>query len=185
MENHRIFILLVLRVIICVAISWAAIRSGSAFIMASSIVVWGVLLAKPIIEFGFNYFHWQKKQPYAKWQGNYYEFANIQIRVIEVPDLSQTASARSSASALWFCDTDVLKVVGKKPTSLLRALYSNAEYRELPNENLNAFSESGVKKYLMTSTHHESKRMMMWIEREVIRPHRKRHEMTTQKPIPS
>lgn len=185
MEAHKILIMLLLRIILCAAISWAVYRWTSPIFAVLTIAAWGKLLAKPIIEAGATYFHWQKRQPYARWQGNYYEFANIQIRVIEVPDLSQTTSVRSSASTLWFCDKDVLKVVGKEPTSLLRALYSNADYRELPDENLAAFSESGVKKYLMTSTHHESKRMMMWIEREVIRPHRKRHEMTTQKPTPS
>ena len=182
MEAHKILIMLLLRLTICSAISWAVYRWTSPILAIFTTAAWGVLLAKPIIEGCASYFQWQKKQPYAKWQGNYYEFANIQIRVIEAPDLSQQGPARSAASTLWFCDTDVLKVVGKKPTSLLRAIYSNAEYRELPDENLTAFSESGVKKYLMTSTHHESKRMMMWVEREVIRPHRKRQEIMMQKP---
>ena len=137
----------------------------------------GVLAAGPIMIVISAWFQWQRGQPYAKWQGNYYEFANIQIRVLEIPNDIADENGSVIATKLWFVDQDVLKVLGRKPTFQLKALYRETDYRDFPDENCWAFSEAGVKKLLMASTHPESKKMMLWIEREVIKVHRRRLEL--------
>ena len=137
----------------------------------------GFLLVAPIMHALSAWYNWQRRQPYAKWQGNYYEFANIQIRIFEVGNDESNEHGEIGSGTLWFCADDVLKVLGRQVTSQLKGLYTNTEYRELTNEKLFAFSEAGIKKILLSSTHHESKRMMLWIEREVIKAHRRRQEL--------
>ncbi len=138
----------------------------------------GVLAAGPIMIVIGTWFQWQRGQPYAKWQGNYYEFANTQIRVLEIPNDHPDETGQIIPSKLWFVDQDILKVLGRKPTLQLKAMYRTTDYRDFPDENVWAFSEVGAKKLLMVSTHPESKKMMLWIEREVIKVHRRRLEMT-------
>ncbi len=136
----------------------------------------GVLAAGPIMIVVSAWLHWQRGQPHQKWQGNYYEFANIQIRVLEIPNDLPDETGQLIPTKLWFVDKDVLKVLGRKPTLQLKAMFKTTDYRDFSDENVWAFSEVGVKKILMISTHPESKKMMLWIERELIKVHRRRLE---------
>ena len=86
-------------------------------------------------------------------------------------------AAKGDPNVLWFAAADVLKVIELTPAPKFERFYNDAEYRQLEDENFAAFSEVGVKKLLMSSTHIESKRMMLWIEREVIKPQRRRLEL--------
>ena len=92
----------------------------------------GVLMAGPIMILISAWYQWQRGQPYQKWQGNYYEFAYVQIRVLEIANDNADKNAEEKAdengavimSKLWFVDQDVLKVLGRKPTLQLKALYN-------------------------------------------------------------
>jgi hypothetical protein len=170
MENQQIFMMILIRGAICAAVTYAAsrINAGAAVV---SVALWGALMAKPIIELGANWFNWARREPYEKWQGNYYEFANVQIRIIEL--------GTGSTQRLWFVAADILKVLGERPTKKLELVYNNAEYCVLPDENLAAFSEEGVKKYLTVSRQPQSVAMLLWIEREVIKPHRRKLEIAS------
>jgi hypothetical protein len=170
MENQQIFIMILIRAAICGAVTYAASRI-SMIAAVASVALWGALMAKPIIELAANWFNWARRQPYEKWQGNYYEYANVQIRIIEL--------GTGSTQRLWFVASDVLKVLGERPTRKLELIYNNDEYRVLPNESLAAFSEEGVRKCLTVSRHPQSVAMLLWIEREVIKPHRRKLEIAS------
>jgi hypothetical protein len=170
MENQQIFVMILIRVAICAAVTYAASRINAAAAVVT-VALWGALMAKPIVELGANWFNWARRQPYEKWQGNYYEYANVQIRIFE--------HGSGSTQRLWFVASDVLKVLGERPTRKLALIYNNDEYRVLPDENLPAFSEEGVKKCLTVSRHPQSVAMLLWIEREVIKPHRRKLEIAS------
>ncbi len=171
MENHKILLMIIVRAAICALVSFIASKFGPIFGMMS-VVLWGVMMAKPIVELGANWFNWARREPYKKWQGNYYEFANVQIRIFE----------RDGAThqKLWFAVADILKVLGEKPSKKLELVYGPAEYRVFAEENLAAFSEEGVKKCLTASRHPQAIAMRLWIEREVIKPHRKKLDIAAQ-----
>jgi hypothetical protein len=75
--------MILIRVAICAAVTYAASRFSAAAAVVT-VALWGALMAKPIIELGANWFNWARREPYEKWQGNYYEYANVQIRIIEL-----------------------------------------------------------------------------------------------------
>ncbi len=171
MENHKILLMILIRAAICTVVTYVALKINVGVGMAT-VALWGVLMAKPIVELGANWFNWARREPYEKWQGNYYEFAHVQIRVF--------ARGGATQQKLWFAVADILKVLGEKPSKKLELIYSPAEYGVFPEENVAAFSEEGVKKCLAASRHPQAIALRLWIEREVIKPHRKKLEIAAE-----
>ena len=167
METWRIVLMFAVRLALSAAILWAVFRYMGMIPFVLSIPIAGVLLAKPIIEAGGSWLHWAKKQPYAEWHGNYYEFAGTQIRLFE------------GGRELWVVDEDLLRVIGEKPTLMLESLYDAHEYDLIPGTKLHGFSPSGAEKMLLNSKHFESKRMLLWLQREVYKVHRRKQELAT------
>lgn len=123
------------------------------------------LVAKPLIAWSEEILIFFGRQPLAKWQGIYYQFANVQVRMMEV------------GRELWVVDVDLLQVIGEKPTLMLESLYDSHEYDLIPDTRFHGFSPQGAEKALMKSDHFESKRMLLWLQREVYKPHRRKQEL--------
>lgn len=175
METWRIILLFAVRLALSSAILYFVYAKMGAipFLLATPIA--GVLLAKPIIEAGGNWLHWTSKQPYEEWQGRYYAFANVQIRMIEV------------GKELWAVDADLLRVIGEKPTLMLGSIYGTEDYDQLPESKLYAFSPTGAEKVLMKSDHYEAKRMLLWLKREVYKAHQRKLDIAREnlaRPLP-
>ena len=165
MEAWRIVLMFVIRGALAAVILWAVFRYMGMIPFILAIPIVGVLLAKPIIEAGGNYFNWAKKQPYVAWHGNYYEFAGTQIRMIEV------------GRELWAVDADLLRVIGEKPTVMLESLYDVHDYDAIPDTKFHGFSPAGAEKVLRKSDHMESKRMLLWLQREVYKQHASKQDL--------
>lgn len=123
------------------------------------------MLAKPVMGWATEFGIFVSRQPLTKWQGIYYQFANVQIRMMEV------------GRELWVVDTDLLTVIGEKPTLMLESLFDCHEHDIIPGTKLHGFSPAGAEQVLMKSTHFEAKRMLMWLQREVYKPHRRKQEL--------
>jgi hypothetical protein len=162
MDTKQIAISFAIRLGLAAAVLWAVYHYIGLITMVIATPIAGVLLAKPILNAGGNWFHWARKQPYAEWNGRYYEFAGTQIRVFEI------------GQELWVADADLLRVIGEKPTLMLGSIYGSQEYRPTPESGLHAFSPAGALKVLSASSHYESKRMMLWLQREVYKPHQRK-----------
>ena len=167
MDVKRIVLLFAIRLALSAAILWVVFRYMGLIPFVLAIPVAGFLLAKPIIEAGEGYFQWAKKQPYAQWQGNYYEFAGTQIRMVEV------------GRELWAVDIDLLRVIGEKPTLMLTSLYSTLDYDVIDDTKYHGFSPAGAEKVLNKSTHFEAKRMLLWLQREVYKQHARKQNLAT------
>lgn len=165
MDAKQIALLFAVRLALAGAILWAVFHYMGLipFVIATPIA--GVLLAKPILEAGGNWFHWARKQPYAEWHGHYYEFAGTQIRIFEV------------GRELWVADADLLRVIGESPSLMLESVYDPHEYDEIPDTRIKAFSPEGAEKVLMASTHQEAGRMLLWLKREVYKPHQRKLDL--------
>lgn len=153
------------RFVSCVIISYLGFKIGGVHGGVASVAAWGVLFAKPIMDFFIWYYQTASQAPIKKYNGNYYEFANTQIRVFVV------------AKKLWCVDKDVLKVIGQKPNVMLESLYTATEYDQISGTTLNGFSEDGIEKLLSKSTHFEALRMLHWFQREVKMPHYRKIEV--------
>jgi hypothetical protein len=145
--------------------SFAYWKMGGAIPAVLTIPIWGILLAKPILEGVAGYYSWAKKQPYVPWQGRYYEFGNIHIRVFE-----------DDFGHLWFCDKDVLQVLGQTVSKTYQFAYGESDYRVIPGERLQGFSENAVILVVSRIRHPSAGKFKFWLEREVLAPHHNKRE---------
>jgi hypothetical protein len=169
MDAKHISLMFIARLALSAAILWLVYRYVGMIPFILAIPIACALLAKPILEAASSWFGWARKQPYEEWQGRYYEFANTQIRMFEVNN------------ELWAQDSDLLRVIGEKPTLMLGSLYA-ADYAPIPGTRFHGFSPTpaGTEKVLKASSHHEAARMLMWLQREVYKVHHPRREMAAQ-----
>ena len=164
----KIAISVIGRFFCCVLISYLAFKIGGVHGGVASIAAWGVLFAKPIMDFFIWYYQTASQAPIKKYNGNYYEFANTQIRIFVV------------ANKLWCVDKDVLKVIGEKPNVMLELLFTATEYDRITDTKFNGFSEAGLAKLLQKSTHFEALRMLHWFQREVQKQHYRKLEVASE-----
>lgn len=165
MEFSQIALMFAWRIVVCAVASWLVYRFVGGPPAVITVALWGIMLAKPTIELVAAWFNWARREPYAKWQGQYYEFANVQIRILARDD------------GLWFCAADVLQVLGEKPAVNLNTIYDGNDYRHFAEEGFAAFSERVVALVLQQSRHPEAARMWLWLQREVIKQHYRKREI--------
>ena len=150
------------RMALCAAVSWLVWRYLGIVAAVVTAPLWGVALARPIVEFAGYFYVWVNRSPLAAWQGRYYNFNGVHVRVMPV------------AQALWIVDRDILKVLGEKPTLLLPDQFDATEYGPIEGTRLHGFSEAGLERLLTQHPHTESARLLIWLRREVYFPHRRR-----------
>jgi len=152
---------LLLRLVLGVAgsalMTWIGWKIGGrtyaliAFVVSTPLI--GVAIARPLVELVHEGFGWLAAQPMAKWHGNYYAFADVQVRVYE------------DDGSLWFVAKDVVKAAG---------IQANAdtfhEGRILEGPNLRCLSPGEVETLLTSHRCHEGGRFILWMQREVVTP---------------
>lgn len=158
MPNWALFLIrLALGIGASVAMTWIGWKLGGrawallGFVFSTPVI--GVAIAKPLVEMTHDGFTWLWHQPMMKWQGIYYEFGGIQIRVIEDDD------------TLWFAADDVIRSTGIKAKggTLLEA-------RVIPEFGLACLDIDGVEKVLLRHRNSEAQRFIVWARREVLTP---------------
>lgn len=137
-----------LRAAVAGGLTWAAWRWGgggqtSMILIVFCAVIWAALFAKPIVDGLGAYIWWARKEPYIAWEGRYYEFQNVHIRIFE------------ENNKLWFVAEDILKVLGKKPDSTLAITYGEVDYRPLAGSAvppLHVFSTRAARELIARET---------------------------------
>jgi hypothetical protein len=165
MENWRIAMMFAIRLSLSAGILWTIYRFLGVIPFLLGVPIAGALLAKPIIEAGGSWLNWARNQPLEQWQGNYYAFANAQIRFFEVDN------------ELWVVASDLLRVINEKPTPILGTTFSLNEYAPIPSTKLYGFSPAGAEKILGKSRHVEAGKMRLWLQREVYKTHKKKRDL--------
>jgi len=158
MPNWGFFLLrLALGVSVSAAMTWGGWKLGGlkyalvAFVISTPAIA--VAIARPLVELIHEGFTWMARQPLKKWEGNYYEFAGVQVRVVE------------DDGQLWFAADDVIKAAG------IRAVGGTLlESHVLPEWDFAALTIDGVEKVLGRHRSHESGRFILWARREVLTP---------------
>ena len=76
----------------------------------------------------------------------------------------------------------ILKVLGQKPNLMVESTFDVHEYDIIEGTRLHGFSEEGVEKLLRASDHFEAGRMLIWVQREVVKQHRRKLELAGRNP---
>ena len=139
-------------------------------IFALGPVVLGIaLVASPlIIEFTSGFASHAERMALDEWTGNYYQWSNRQIRILE------------KDGCAWVLDVDLISAAGMTFDSDLRRKLeiSYAGYCIIPGTRFRGFNENAVLKFLngKQERNPEIIKLKLWFERDVFFPMRKRRE---------
>jgi hypothetical protein len=143
-------------------LAWAALKAGGrewmflSFILSAPFAA--ALIAKPLIEATAEGAAWLRQRSHKEWEGNYYEFSGVQVRIFEHADL------------LWFCVVDIIRAVGKgKGVDGLVNTYSTGG-RIVPGTKLLCLSLAGLEKNLGEGATQDALRFLVWARRDVVTP---------------
>ena len=153
------------RVVLAIVLPIAGIKLLGVFglfMIAAS----GLLLARPIVEFGPYLVRRIHRNALEEWEGKYYRYGTRHIRLYF-----------DAADRPWFVADDVLAVIGQKRAPSLSSRYDDTEYGEIPNMTLPGFSRAGVVKLLTTAPHPEARKFLVWVERNIFFQLDKRKEL--------
>jgi len=139
----------------CALFTWIGWKLGRlpwalvAFVFSTPL--FGVAVARPLVELAHEGLSWLWRQPLDAWSGRYYEFNGVHVRVLE------------DAGRLWFCADDVvmaceLRVVAAALPGLRRV------------EGLSCLSLEAFEALHGTHPDHELGRFLLWARREVVTP---------------
>jgi hypothetical protein len=124
---------------------WALV----AFVFSTPLI--GVAIARPLVEFIHDGFGWLSRQPLDAWNGRYYAFNNVHVRVLE------------DGGRLWFCARDVVA-----------ACEVSAAADALPGlrriGRLQCMSVEGIESLHAVHGGPELGRFVLWCRREVLAP---------------
>ena len=152
---------LALRIAICSAVTWALMTLMGTFGYAAigaviAAPLWGVMLAKPILEFFPVLERMAHRSAFQEWEGKYYKYGLIHLRVYFDGDDA------------WFNAQDVLAVLDKTAASWSDTRFTPQEYGSIPGRGEMGFSPAGVIKLTHLSGHAEAPKFRLWFERAVI-----------------
>jgi hypothetical protein len=165
--------LLLVRLLLCAFVSALFVwigqqvhpRAGGWIGFVLSVPLYGTALAKPLVELFCEGITWLSRQPMRHWEGRYYEFNGIQIRVYEDDD------------KLWFVAKDVLRATNAPAIPESFAATHSQGFRVLADTTLTCLDLDTVEKLLARSREHDPGRFILWARREVETPWERKRAM--------
>jgi hypothetical protein len=142
----------------CAFATWIGWKLGGKPWMLVALVVsipaFGVAIAKPLVELSHEGLSWLAAQPLEKWEGRYYEFNSVHIRIYD------------DRGELWFAAI----AIPANADSLLAVYPVGCKVLE----GLTCLAMPALEKFLSAHPGPESGRCLLWARREVIAPWEKR-----------
>jgi hypothetical protein len=144
-------------------IGWSFRGLGGALVaLVVTSPLLAVAIARPLLEFVGETGRWLWNKPLEEWEGKFYSFNQVQIRVLEHDDEP------------WFIAADVLKAIDSPSLRSRKLSIAPGEIEDSPYGA--AFSMRGLQKHLLAIPEREAARFLLWAEREVFLPFKKRRE---------
>jgi hypothetical protein len=155
---------LTVRILAGCAVTWFLYQMQGPFGLLFAAPVWGMLLARPILELIPAFTRGLRRSAYTDWEGEVHTFETHSLRV------------RSIGGYAWVVDVDLLAIVGEKASDTRRRRADAALHAPIPDSRLWGLSEAGAVKLLASSRHPEANKVRLFLERQVFLPARKRRE---------
>ena len=137
---------------------------GAAFGFILVMPLAAPLVAKPLIELFGEGFTWLRQQPLKEWQGAFYAFDDVQVRVYEVD------------GELWFAVRDILRAIDVKALPPAFVATHRDDLKRI--SRLDAITASRLPALLEPLRQPKAGRFLVWAQREVVAPWERRHGAT-------
>ena len=153
------------RVALCLAVSWCVWRIGGLVPMVATAPLYGVLLAKPILDLLSDARHRARALAWRPVEGRYYVFRGTPVQVLE-----------DDAHVRWVRAADVRRIVGFTASDGALALTYPNGWRLLGDPLQAHFSDETLLAHLRKENSPEALRFRHWAERTISYPARQLRE---------
>jgi len=161
----RILATIALRLAICVAISWLVWRRLGLSGMVPSLALFGILLARPLLDLAGALRDGMKQVQLAPVEGRHYAFRGRAVQVIDDVDRRR-----------WVRLADVRAIVGFTASDGALAISYPDGVRRLGRPAEPHVSEEALLAHLLKERTPEAARLRRWVEREIVFPARRERE---------
>jgi len=153
------------RLLLCIAVSGLAWRVLGRVAMICTLPLFGVMLARPLIDLASDLHHATRWLVWRSEEGRYYAFHGQQVRVIE--DAEQVR---------WVRAADVRRIVGYTSSDGAIALTYPTGWALFGSPPEGYFSDEALLTHLRREGTAEAGRFALWAERTITFPARRRRE---------
>jgi hypothetical protein len=153
------------RLALCVAIAWAVWRIGGLVPMVAVAPLFGVALAKPLLDLASDLRHQARARALKPVQGRHFAFRGTPIDVLEDADHRR-----------WVRAADVRAIVGATASNGALALSYPSGWREFGRPATPYFSDDALLAHLAKERSPEALRFRHWVERDIAFPAQRMRE---------
>jgi len=161
----RVLATIALRLAVCVAISWAVWRWFGLSSMVPTLGLFGILLARPLVDLAGALRDGMKEVQLAAVEGRHYAFRGRAVQVLDDADRRR-----------WVRLADVRAIVGFTASDGALAIAYPGAVRRLGRPAEAHLGEEALLAHLMTERAPEAARLRVWVEREIVFPARRERE---------
>ena len=161
----RILVTISLRLAVCLGISWAVWRWFGPAQMVPTLGLFGVALARPLIDLAGALRHGMKQVQLAAVEGRHYAFRGRAVQVVDDADQRR-----------WVRLADVRAIVGFAASDGALAVTYPDGVRRLGRPAEPHLSEEALLAHLVKERAPEAARLRLWVEREIVFPARRERE---------
>ncbi len=161
----RIVASLALRCGICALVSWTVWHWFGPTAMVPTLPLFGILLARPLIELAGALRDGMKRAHLAPVEGRHYAFRGRHVRVLEDADRRR-----------WVRLADVRAIVGFTASDGALAISYRDGLRSLGRPAEAHIGEEALLAHLRKERAPEAARLCVWVEREIVFPARRERE---------
>ena len=149
---------LVVRIGLGSVVTWFLYHRSGATGLVFAAPLWGVLLAKPILELVPALVRLARRAAWGGHERDAVAFGAHRLRI------------RYVAGYPWVLDEDLLAVFGETSSDAARRRADPAHCAPLPDTALWGFSERGVVNYLASNRYPDANKLRLLLERQVFLP---------------
>jgi hypothetical protein len=149
------------RLAVCVLVSWCVWRLGGLAPMVATAPLYGVLLARPLLDLMSDMRHQTRALVWRPLEGRHYVFRGTPVQVIE-----------DDAHVRWVRAADVRRIVGFTASDGALALTYPDGWRLMGQPPEPHFSDEALVTHLRKENSTEAGRFMHWAERTIAYPAR-------------
>ena len=154
-----------LRLTVCTLMSWTVWRWLGPAPMVATLPLFGILLARPLVDLASALRHGMKRAQLAAVEGRHYAFRGRRVEVVEDADRRR-----------WVRLADVRAIVGFTASDGALAITYPNGLRRLGRAAEAHVSEDALLAHLLKERSPEAARLRVWVEREIVFPARRERE---------
>jgi hypothetical protein len=159
---------MLIRLAACVALSWVAWQWGGPVMLCISLVVWGLLLSKPLIELASDGRHALRALAWRREEGHYFAFRGMPVHVLE-----------DDEQQCWLRVAQVRQIVGFTASDTTLAIAYPDDWRLLGRPPAPHLRDEALLVHLKKERSSQALRFAQWLERDVAYPARQRRMRRT------